>query len=327
MRQPAGAAVAVVSIAALTAVAGTLIACRGREPGPAAVRSLAADNSGGDSATRGGGGPTRVALRNVLFRVLPTAAMHVERLDGRLKPTQPGQPANFDDKGSFTIEVDSARIWVETGTLAALMNDYVLAYPGAPLGDIRVSTEGGELRQTGTLKKKVAVHFEMRGRPQVTADGKLVLHPTSLKTAEVPVKGLMNLFDIEMDEVIKVDPGRGLSLKGNDMILDPGAMVPDPKMHGRLTGFEIGDGRVEMIFGKPPATPHVPRGFMDFQGGTLRFGKLTMRDADLRMIDADPKDPFHFFMDRYNDQLVAGYSKNTPDHGLRVFVPDLEDVK
>jgi hypothetical protein len=47
-----------------------------------------------------------------------------------------------------------------------------------------------------------------------------------------------------------------------------------------------------------------------------------MNDTDLLIVDAEPKDPFDFFLDRYNQQLVAGYSRNTPDHGLIVMMPD-----
>jgi hypothetical protein len=65
---------------------------------------------------------------------------------------------------------------------------------------------------------------------------------------------------------------------------------------------------------------------MYFQGGTLRFGKLTMVKTDLLILDDDPTDPFDFFLDRYNDQLVAGYNRNTPDHGLIVHMPDRGDM-
>jgi hypothetical protein len=54
----------------------------------------------------------------------------------------------------------------------------------------------------------------------------------------------------------------------------------------------------------------------------MRFGKLTMHDADLVMIDMDPRDPFDFFLDHYQEQLVAGYTKSTPEYGLRVYTRD-----
>ena len=51
-----------------------------------------------------------------------------------------------------------------------------------------------------------------------------------------------------------------------------------------------------------------------------------MSDTDLKLIDMDPRDPFDFSPAHYNDQLVAGYSKNTPDHALRTYMPDFNDL-
>ena len=53
----------------------------------------------------------------------------------------------------------------------------------------------------------------------------------------------------------------------------------------------------------------------------MRFGKLTMHDTDLEIVDESPATPFEFSLPEYNRQLVAGYSKNTPSHGLIVFMP------
>ena len=63
-----------------------------------------------------------------------------------------------------------------------------------------------------------------------------------------------------------------------------------------------------------------------FHQGRIRFGRLTMNDADLQLIDADPADPFDFYSDRYNDQLVAGYSRNTRAGALRTVMPDYGDL-
>jgi hypothetical protein len=98
---------------------------------------------------------------------------------------------------------------------------------------------------------------------------------------------------------------------------------------------EVSDTAIVQIF-KPPAgeaaKPLTPpdakaRNFMYYRGGVLRFGKLTMDDTDLEIIDADPRDPFDFFLDRYNLQLTAGYSRNTPSHGLIVFMPDFRQAQ
>jgi len=52
-----------------------------------------------------------------------------------------------------------------------------------------------------------------------------------------------------------------------------------------------------------------------------------MTDTDLELVDEDPRDPFDFSVDHWNDQLVAGYSKNTPNRGLKAHMPDHNDLK
>jgi hypothetical protein len=138
----------------------------------------------------------------------------------------------------------------------------------------------------------------------------------------------MSLFGIEMDDMVKMPPGRGLEADGNDLILDPAQALPPPKISGKVTAVRIEGEQVVQTFGSgPPAGRLIPyaevRNYMHFKGGVLRFGRLTMNPADLALIDQDPSDPFDFSLDRYNDQLVAGYSKNTPSHALKTYMPDL----
>jgi hypothetical protein len=41
----------------------------------------------------------------------------------------------------------------------------------------------------------------------------------------------------------------------------------------------------------------------------------------------DPADPFDFFLDRYKEQIAAGYSKISSDSALRIFVRDFNKLK
>ncbi len=61
---------------------------------------------------------------------------------------------------------------------------------------------------------------------------------------------------------------------------------------------------------------------MAYRGERLRFGKLTMSDTDLTLIDLDPQDPLDFYLAHYQNQLVAGYTKSTPNFGLRAYFRD-----
>jgi hypothetical protein len=69
------------------------------------------------------------------------------------------------------------------------------------------------------------------------------------------------------------------------------------------------------------------RNFLRLSGGTIDFGKLTMHQVDLIMIDIS-KDPwFDLDLANYQEQLVNGYTRMTPQAGLQIFMPDRREIK
>src|SRR4029450_11224467 len=120
----------------------------------------------------------------------------------------------------------------------------------------------------------------------------------------------------------------GVSLEGNDLILNPGLILPRPRISGRVTDVQIQGDQILQIFGtRPKAVAHQHSGnYMAYRGGQLRFGKLTMSDTDLLLIDMNQQDSFDFYLDHYKDQLVAGYTKTTPAFGLRVYIRDFNKL-
>ena len=139
----------------------------------------------------------------------------------------------------------------------------------------------------------------------------------------------MKLFGLDMAKLINTRKTRGVSVDDNDIILDPARMLPPPRIRGRITAVRVQGDEVVQIFGKErrdPATEQPRSNYMAYRGGILRFGRLTMTNVDMRLIDADPTDPFDFFPDHYNEQLVAGYSKTTAAGGLRVYMPDYSKI-
>lgn len=279
----------------------------------------------------GGSDQVQVRMENVNFHVGGGVELRVFQLTGQLASATPGKVPSFDDVNSYVIEIDSARVAMTAGSLNNLMNNVLFAGPNAPIKNTHVEIEGAELKQTGTLKKGVSVPFTMRSSLGVTPDGKLRLHPTSMKAAGIIPKGLLDFFGVHLNSVVKVKSESAIQVSGDDLLLDPARVLPPPRIRGRLTKAWIADGLVFEQFGSdkprtsitPPIASH---NFMYYRGGTLRFGKLTMVDVDLMLVDDDPKDPFDFSPAGYKDQLVAGYSKNTPENGLVTHLPDLSDI-
>jgi len=274
--------------------------------------------------------PVAVQMRNIALHIDAATIMNIRRLRGELVSTKAGEPPVFDDKNSFVVRIDSAEIAVSVDSLSRLMNNYVFHYSGAPLEHMQIATEGQNLRIKGTLKKGIDVPFTIVANARVDADGGLRLHPVSIKTIGIPSKKLLDFLGLDLQKLIKVNAERGVRIDGDDLVMQPSRLVPPPRIEGHLQAVRIEPGTVVQVFGpgseKPLAPPERNTNYMYYRGGVLRFGKLTMTDTDMELIDQRPQDPFDFFQDRYNEQLVAGYSKNTPSHGLKVYMPDYRSL-
>ncbi len=141
----------------------------------------------------------------------------------------------------------------------------------------------------------------------------------------LPVKGLMDIFGIELGGLIKEGKVPGVETQEDDLILDLEQILPPPHIEGKVVSVRIEGDNIIQIFGGSDAKPvkNIRAGnYMAYKNNRLRFGKLLMHDADLILIDMDQNDPLDFFLDRYKEQLAAGYAKLTPDSGLRVYIKD-----
>jgi hypothetical protein len=273
-------------------------------------------------------------MKNVDFHLGPEIVLHIRQLRGTMR-SRSARHIVFDDKSSFAIRINTAEVGVTPEDLTRLLNTYTFAYPGAPLRALRVRFEGNELVQTGRLKKGVSLPFEIRSTVDLTSEGEIRIHAVRTRVFGIGVGRLMRTFHIELEDLLNLEQARGARVVDNDILLDVSRALPPPAIRGRLNRVHIegnqlvqhfapldGDG----AFQARPVPDSKARNYMFYRGGVLQFGKLVMLDADLQIVDLDPGDAFLFDIDRYDRQLVAGYSKTLGDMGLEVYMKDLDDA-
>lgn len=265
------------------------------------------------------------AMKNVMYHFTDRIAVHVVQLQGHLLPTKAGDTVFFDDKDSFTLEMTSAEISISCNSLAQVLNDNVFSSSDAPIRDVSIESKNNQLIIKGKLPQKAGISFETVGTISADPDGRIRLHTEHVKAAHVPVKGLLDALGIDLDRLINTKNIHGVAVDKDDLLLDPQQILPPPRIRGKVTAVRVRGNDIVQVFGtkqSPNFAAKQPGNYIAFRHGEMRFGKLTMHDADLIMIDMDAGDPFDFFLDHYQEQLVAGYSKSTPEYGLRVYTKD-----
>ncbi len=274
--------------------------------------------------------PIEVQMRYVNLHLNQFIVLEIRSLRGQLVPTSATKPVTLDDVNSFITRIDTAEIAVSAKCLSDLLNRYVFAYPGAPLKELVITMERGRFKQRGVMHKGIDLPFEVEGTLDVTPDGEIRFRAEKVSSAHIPLKGLLHLFGEDLSKLINLKRDRGVRLDGDNILLNPGRMLPPPRIEGRVAAVRIEGDRIVQTFRtkdkKALVLPYKAQNYIYHKGGVLRFGKLTMTDADLEIVDQSPRTPFDFSLPDYDRQLVAGYSKNTPAHGLIVFMPDLASL-
>ena len=185
------------------------------------------------------------------------------------------------------------------------------------------------------MHKGVDLSFEMTSVLSLEPDGRIRSHPLKMKMLGINGEKLLHALGLNLDKILDLSGSRGASVNGDDLLLDPVKMIPPPTIQGRLASVRVERDHISQTFVRtaddsvfttrvrPDSSVHH---YVYFRGGQLRFGKLLMTDTDLLIGDADESDPFDLYMAKYNTQLVAGTTYNLPNLGLRVSMPDYNDV-
>jgi hypothetical protein len=292
------------------------------------------DSNPAHYAVRGASIPdtiTQVSMRNVNFYLMPNAALRIRKLRGTMRSLK-GGPVVFDDKNSFIIHLTYAEIGLNGTDITTLMNKYIFAYPGAPLKRLQVHTSGSQLVQTGVMHKILDIPFQITADVSVTPEGLIRLHPVKTRILGVDGNSLMRAFGLTLQKILDLSKAKGVTVKGNDLFLDPMLILPPPAIEGHATAIRVDGDQLVQTFGTVAESTPLPQpdtsaaAYMFFKGGTLHFGKLLMLDAEMQVVDLRPSGFFNFDLDKYKDQLVAGYERTLPDLGLEVYMVGLDKL-
>ena len=233
---------------------------------------------------------------------------------------------SFDDPESFVIQIQKGVIHANIGDISNYLN--ASSPPNAPLKNISIQPEGDQLKLHGTIHKIFSLPIELVGSLTPTPDGRVQFHVTKLDVLKIPLKGLLGGFHVELSDLVHASNIPGVQIVDNDIIFDTQKLLPPPHIHGQLTSVRVSPPDIEVIYGNAGndetrlAQWH---NFLRLSGGTLDFGKLTMHHADLTMIDASQDPWFDLDLVNYQAQLVNGYTRMTPQAGLEIFMPDLDE--
>jgi hypothetical protein len=271
--------------------------------------------------------PTAVYAHNVMLRKGPDFRIYVRWLRGNMVRTRREVNPTFDDPESFFLEIKTGVVRANIGDIGNFLNSGGVA--NSPLRNITLLADGDQIRLKGTLHKVIPLPVELLGSVTATSDNRIQLHITKLNVLKIPFKGLLGGLNVKLADLIQPKGIPGIEVSGNEIFFDTLKLLPPPHIHGQLTKVRVVSPDIEEVYGNAEdAVSRVEqwRNFLRLNDGTIDFGKLTMHHVDLIMVDLSDDAWFDLDLNNYQNQLVNGYTRMTPEAGLQIFMPDLDTL-
>jgi hypothetical protein len=263
-----------------------------------------------------------------MLRKGPDFRIYVRWLRGQMVRTHPKVNPSFDDPESFFLNVNSGVIRANIGDIGNFLNANGIA--NSPLKNVTLSGDGDQIKIRGTVHKIVPLPIELSGTISAAPNDKILMRVTKLSMLKIPLKGILGGLHVNLSQLFDPKGIPGIEVSGNDILFDTHTLLPPPRIRGQLTSVRVVNPDLEEVFGNAQdaeAKVEQWRNFLKLSEGTLDFGKLTMRHVDFIMIDLSNDAWFDLDLVHYQDQLVNGYTRMTPQAGLQIFMPDLDDLK
>ena len=269
---------------------------------------------------------TTVYAHNLMLEKGPGFRVYVPWLRGEMIRLNRNVNPSFDEPDTFALEIKSGVIHTNVGDLTNFLDD---ALAKSSLRNIALSGDGDQIKLRGTLHNVVPLPIEMVATISVAPPNRVQLHVTKLSVLKMPVKGLLGDFHLTVSSLFRPGNIPGVEVSGDDLFLDTEQLLPPPHIRGQLASVRIANPDVEEIYGN--AQEDVTRvaqwrNFLQLRGGTIDFGKLTMRHVDVIMVDLANDAWFDLDLAHYQEQLVNGYTRMTSQAGLQIFMPDLNKI-
>lgn len=194
---------------------------------------------------------TRLQIESGVLYTRSGIPIHLSRANARIAPGMhaTGSDGRESKNGNDNkiVFLDSGRVGLTNDSLTKLMQSKV---EGKGIDDLKVTTENGEIKITGKIKKVVSMPVVLEGPMVATSDGKIELQARKMKAAMLP-QSLTDALGMNVKHVVG-DKAKGVHAEGNNaLIFDPDELWGLP-IHGFVTRVLVQRDGLLLIFGAQP---------------------------------------------------------------------------
>lgn len=268
-------------------------------------------------------GESRLWARRASLELEPGLTLLIDELFATLTVSEPGAPLRPEHRGGFRFGLHAGRIALDADSIKTLLTRYALP-AGAALSGVGVSLSAERLVLTGKLRLNPLLSLAVELGLAVSArpDGALALAVMHFKASGWQLDRLLRALKIPLGSLMPASTG-GLRFEGEQFVLDPLAVLPEPVTTGTLVSASVQGGHLVMSYDdgeaaheapllEPTEGPHVL-----LYGHRLAVGKVQVQDAWVQLLPSEAEaEAVHFSLPHHRRQLSAGESRLLANDGL-----------
>lgn len=194
---------------------------------------------------------TRLQIESGMLYTRSGIPIHLSHASARIAPGMHATGSDGHDhkneNDNKIVFLDSGRVELTNDSMTKLMQSKV---HGKGIDDLKVTTENGEIKITGKVKKVVTMSVVLEGPAVATGDGKIELRARKMKAAIFP-KSLADALGMNIKHVVG-DKAKGVHAEDNDsLIFEPDELWGLP-IHGFVTRVIVQANGLLLVFGPQP---------------------------------------------------------------------------
>jgi|SaaInl4_135m_RNA_FD_contig_21_3264988_length_1491_multi_6_in_0_out_0_1 hypothetical protein len=273
--------------------------------------------SGRDSGTS----ESLLFVNNTNFRFVSDIGFYIPKLSVALIPNDPTSPVVFDDPTSFAIRPLNGEVVLSGKALSSLMDEHVFDFKGAPLRNLKLSTQdGGVLTINAEMYRGKWIPLTMRGKITLEDGHILVYTPSFVSVAGNAAINVLIAANVLLDELLTVK-AKGAVLKGSQIVLDTLLLFPPPKLLLNIASAKVEKRGLVLTFAadvNPDFPPLIEEraSNMVVSGGEVKFMRALPMNAYVQIVSDDEGSDLDFNLYEYRRQLTAGYLKLGEDGSI-----------
>lgn len=141
-------------------------------------------------------------------------------------------------------QIDHGDILITADSLTNFFNRKI-EKSDSKIGEVKVEVKEGNLHLKGKIHKGVDIPFEVEG--PVSTDGKnLILQARKIKSAGLPMKGLLDLLGVHLTSLINSGQVNGVVANGDKLIFEP---LKIANVQGRISRVNVTGNTLDISFG------------------------------------------------------------------------------